>query len=143
MKTFIFTLAVFISTAFESVRAASPEEEANFLTAVRQAFDKQDTNALFTLTCWDRVPDRFIKSAKNLNMREIAWEISDLTLVNPDPNTHRQGLKGNDGVTYLPNLPVIKLLKIVFVKDGRFQPETRPVGEKDGKLYLLENAPVE
>jgi hypothetical protein len=143
MKTFIFAVAVLISIPLQSVRGASPEVEANFLTAVRQAFDKQDTNALFALICWDRVPDKIIKRSKKQRMREITLKVSEMTLITPDPNEHRQGYKDKEGIVYLPNLPEIKQLKIVFVTDGRFQSSIYSVGEKNGKLYLLVPAPVE
>ena len=143
MKTLVRAVAILISFALPPVFGAAAEEEASFLIAVKQAFAKHDTNALFTLTCWDRVPDRFIESAKNASMKQITREVSDITLVNPDSTEHRVALKGADGFAYLPNLPVTKKLKIVFILDGHLQSQFRPVGEKNGKLYLLQNAPVE
>jgi hypothetical protein len=143
MKTLICAIGVLISIPLQAILGAEPEEEVIFLTAAKQAFDNQDTNALFALICWDRVPDKFIKSARNASMREINNKVSDMFLVNSDPNAHRVKLKDVDGVEYLPNLPVIKNLKIVFEINGSFQTVNHPVGEKDGKLYLLENAPVE
>jgi hypothetical protein len=143
MRILICAVAVLVSFPLQCVLGVSPEEETNFLTAVRQAYDQQDTNALFTLICWDRVPDKFVQRAKSVSLREITRKVSDMTLVNFPQDRHVVPLKDTNGVAYLPNLPVIKELKIIFVVDGHTQSGSHPVGEKDGKLYLLENAPVE
>jgi hypothetical protein len=130
-----------IGLQLQAVQAASPEEEARFVAAARQAFAKHDADALATLTCWDRVPDKFKADGKKQYVRDVALTVSDITLTNPDPDYPDLVWKDTDGVSYRSNLSVIKQLKITF-KTGEFGDGRYPVGEKDGKLYLLEPAPV-
>ncbi len=143
MKTLVLSLASILILQFQPALAASPEEEARFLAAVRQGFDKQDTNALIALTCWDRVPDKLVEGGKKQLVRDIStMKVSDIKLIDPDPQFPDLEWKDKDGVAYRSNLPVIKQIKITFAPGGRFKGGTFPVGEKDGKLYLLEPAPV-
>ena len=141
MKTFIIALAVFIILPFQSLRAATPEEQARFLTAVRQAYDKQDTNAIFALVCWDGVSDKNTDGLKKMFVREVAEEVSAMTLVDPDPNVSLDW-KDKDGIAYHSNLPVIKRLSIFFAPGGDIRSDMTPVGEKDGKLFLLGPIPI-
>jgi hypothetical protein len=139
---FILCLNLFAITSLVcDTKAASPAEEARFVAAVRAAFEKHDADALVALTCWDRVPDKLKADGKKQYARDVAQTVSDITLTNPDPNYPDLVWKGSDGVSYRSNLPVVKQLKITF-KTGEFGDGRYPVGEKDGKLYLLEPAPV-
>jgi hypothetical protein len=140
----ILTLALTTVLAFQlhSALAASPEEETRFLSAAKQAFAKHDADALMALTCWDRVPDKFKDSGKKQYARDVAMEATDISLVAPDPKFPDMVWKDSDGVSYRSNLSVVKQIKITFAKGSRFKDGTYPVGEKDGKLYLLEPAPV-
>jgi hypothetical protein len=143
MKTLILALTSALVFQLQSAVAASPEEEARFLAAVRQGFDKQDTNALFALTCWDRVPEKSIEYGKAQLVRDITtMKVSDMKLIDADPKFPDREWKDKDGVAYRSNLPVIKQLKITFVPGGRFKQGVIPVGDKDGILYMLEPAPV-
>ena len=63
MKILFFAIAVLVSP-LQSVWAASAEEEARFLAAVKTAFEKHDANALVALSCWDRVPEKLKKSTQ-------------------------------------------------------------------------------
>ena len=162
MKPLFLAMAVVFSLPVLPVRAASPEEEARFINAARNAFDKHDANALVTMTCWDRVPDKLKNSGKQQYMGGVTAPVADIKLINPDPK--HANLEWNEdkdprfaelgiewkeaGVTYRLNLPVVKQLKITFAPQ-KFSDGTSltidcayPVGEKDGKLYLLEPAPV-
>lgn len=94
------------------------------------------------LTCWDRVPDKFKDSGKKQYVRDVAQTVTDIALTTPDPKFPDLAWKDTDGVSYRSNLPVVKQLKIAFAPGGRFKDGTYPVGEKDGKLCLLEPAPV-
>lgn len=103
------------------------------------------------LTCWDRVPDKFKDSSRKQYARDVAQTASNITLANPDPNEPDLAWKDTDGVSYRSNLSVIKQLKITFASDAKIETKigsidvsdaTYPVGEKNGKLYLLEPAPV-
>ena len=141
MKTFILVLAVVFSLPVLSVRAASQEEEARFLNAAKNAFAKHEADALVSITCWDRVPDKLKDSGKQQYVRDVAQTTTDIKLINPDPNFPDLEWNDNAGVAYRSNLPVVKQLKITFTT-GKFRDGMYPVGEKDGKLYLLEPAPV-
>ena len=142
MKTFIIALAVFIILPFQSVRAATPEEQARFLTAVRQAFDKQDTNAIFTFVCWEGVAVKDTDGLKKMLVSEITeMKVSDMTLVDPDPKVP-DVWKDEDGIAYHLNLPVTKRLRVIFAPGGHFGSDMAPVGEEDGKLYLLGPIPI-
>jgi hypothetical protein len=120
--------------------AVSPAEEARFLAAAKKAFADRDAAALASLTCWDRVPDKLRQSGKQHYERDVAQSATDITLTEPDPAFPDLDWTEN-GVTYHSNLPVIKQLKIIFAKGSRFGTGVYPVGEKDGKLVLLEPAP--
>jgi hypothetical protein len=141
MKTLILALTSVLVLQLQSVFAASPEEEARFVAAAKQAFAKHDADALAALTCWDRVPDKLKASGKKQYAGDVAQTAGDITLTNPDPDYPDLVWKDTDGVSYRSNLSVIKQLKIIF-KTGDFGDGRYPVGEKDGKLYLLEPAPV-
>jgi len=123
------------------VRVASQEEESIFLNAAKTAFAKHDANALIAITCWDRVPDKLKDSGKQQYTRDVAQAATNITLINPDPQFPDIEWEDDAGIAYRSNLPVVKQLKITFAA-GEFSDATYPVGEKDGKLYLLEPAPV-
>jgi hypothetical protein len=141
MRIFILTLALF-TLPFHSAWAASQQEEANFLAAATTAFEKHDADALSILTCWDRVPAKLKDSSKKNYVRDAALTMTGIALTAPDPQAPDLEWKDKDGVAYRSNLPVVKHLKITFAPGGRFKDVTYPVGEKEGKLYLLEPAPV-
>ena len=141
MKTLILAIASLLLLQSQAVRATSPEEEAQFVAAAKQAFAKHDASALAALTCWDRVPDKLKASGRDQYTRDAAQTVSDITLTNPDPDYPDLAWKDKDGISYRSNLPVLKQLKITF-KTGDFSDGRYPVGEKDGKLYLLEPAPI-
>jgi hypothetical protein len=142
MKTLLLALTTILVLRLQLVRAASPDEEARFVAAAKQAFQKHDADALMTLTCWDRVPDKFKDSGKQQYARDVAQTATDIKLTNPDPDEPDLVWKDTDGVSYRSNLSVVKQLKIAFGSGTQFGDGTYPVGEKDGKLYLLEPAPV-
>jgi len=151
MKTLIFVLSTILVFRLQPVLAASPDEQARFIAATKQAFDKHDADALVTLTCWDRVPDKFKESGKKQYARDVAQTAADVALTDPDPKYPDLEWKDKDGVLYHSNLPVVRQLKITFssgtkidtkVGNVKVRDAVYPVGEKDGKLYLLEPAPV-
>ncbi len=134
----IIILAVFTSVA---AVAATLSKEAQFVAAARKAFETHDAAALVALSCWDRVPDRLKESGKQLYARDVANAVTDIKLIDPDPNF--PDLDWTEaGVTYHSNLAVTKQLKITFAAGSMFRDATYPVGERDGKLFLLEPAPV-
>ncbi len=127
---------------YGSPAEASAAEEARFLAAAKAAFEKHDADALAALTCWDRVPAKLKESGKKQYARDVAQTVTHMTLTKPDPRFPDLEWKDTDGVAYRSNLQVIKQLKITLAPGGLFKDGTYPVGEKDGKLHLLEPAPV-
>jgi hypothetical protein len=141
MKTLILALAAMLVLQLQPVLAVSPDEEARFVAAAKQAFEKHDADALMALTFWDRVPDKFKDRGKKQYARDAKQGATDITLTNPDPDYPDLVWKDTDGDSYRSNLPVIKQLKITF-KTGELSVGRYPVGEKDGKLFLLKPAPI-
>jgi hypothetical protein len=125
------------TTGASDVQAAAGEQ-SRFLAAAEQAFEKKDVEALLALVCWDRVPDKFKESRKKQFTRDVSDATDDIALTDPDPNYPDHEWKDKDGVSYRANLPIVKQLKI----KTRIGNAIYPVGEKDGKLYLLAPAPV-
>ena len=142
MRTFLLALGICLFLPLQPVRAASKEEEGRFLAAAKAAFEKHDADALMAITCWDRVPDKLKGSGKEYYVRDVAKTVMDISLKSPDPKFPDLEWRESDGVAYRSNLPVVKHLKITFARGQTFKDATYFVGEKDGKLYLLEPAPV-
>jgi hypothetical protein len=139
---FIFAASLLVGCSHHGASApATPEEQARFLTAVRQAYDKHDTNDIFTLVCWDGVSDKDTDGLKKMLVREVAEKVSEMTLIDPDPKISDEW-KDKDGIGYHSNLPVIKRLSIYFAPGGDIRSDLTPVGEKDGKLFLVGPIPI-
>lgn len=137
--------------AFNDHPPAWPEEEARFVAAARRAFENHDADALMALTCWDRAPDKVKVSGKTRYARDVAQTATDIVLISPDPMYPDHEWKDKDGVSYRSNLPVVKQLKITFSSGTTIETQIGavsvshahyPVGEKEGKLFLLAPAPV-
>ena len=143
MKTLILAVTSVLTFHLQSALAVSPEEEARFLAAVRQGFEKQDPNAIFTLTCWDRMSDKNLKGSKDDLVKYITtMKVSDIKLLEPSSKFSGWFCIIPDGTEYRYNLPVIKQVTITFAPGGSVTSEDFPVGEKGGKLYLVEPAPT-
>ena len=142
MKRCFFALLIVLSISFQSAPAATQDEEVRFATAARKVLDTHDADALAALTCWDRVPDKLKENGKKQYARDAARAVIDVRLTNPDPKFPDLVWKDKDGTAYRSNLAVTKQLNITFASGGLFKEVTYPIGEKDGKLYLLEPAPV-
>lgn len=151
MKAYLLALAVLLSLLTESVWAASQEEETRFLAAAKAAFEKHDADALMAITCLDRVPDKLKESGKKQYVRDAAQTVADIKLTPPDAKFPDVEWKDSTGVTNRSNLPVTKHLKITFapgatidskIGNVKVKNAVYPVGEKDGKLFLLQPAPV-
>ena len=142
IKTITLTIALFTALVLRS-NAASPESEAQFIANAKAAFDTKDSGQLLKLMCWDGVaPEE--KNKINLPMSVLVKRpVKQIELVAPpDPQKLEYT---RDGVTYRPNLVVIKLLMVTFKSDKTADvstPITFPVGEKDGKLFIATAAPV-
>ena len=117
----------------------------------KTAFAKHDAKALATLTCWDRVPEKLKESGQQHYARDVALTATEVALTAPDPKSPDLEWKDESGTAYRSNLPVTKHLKITFAPGSTIQLKrgpvkvkdaVYPVGEKSGKLYLLQPAPV-
>ena len=131
--------------------AASPEEEARFVAAVRQAFEKHEADALVALACWDGVPDERKDHCRKQYAKEVALTATGVVLSAPDSRCPDRDWVDKAGVVYRANLPVIKHLRITFAPGSTIEVKlgttkvgdvTYPVGEKAGKLFLVQSAPV-
>jgi hypothetical protein len=151
LKTILMALTACLSLSILPAQAASPAAEARFLAAAKAAFQKHDAAALTALVCWDRVPENLQVSGKERLAREVALTATDLVLIAPDPQLPDLEWKDATGTAFRANLPVTRHLKITFapgsvvqLKRGpvKVKDTSYPVGEKDGKLFLLEPAPV-
>jgi hypothetical protein len=126
--------------------AAAADEQAQFLAAVRKAFETSDAPGLDALTCWDRVPERQKQNLRTTYASLVADKgaLYDFALVDPDPKLAAQD-RTEEGVTYRFNLPITKELEL---KGRRLTDKTLlfvltfGVGTKEGKLFLVALAPV-
>ena len=84
MKTLILALIAILILRLQPVLAASPDEEARFVAAAKQAFEKHDADALVLLTCWDHVPDRIKQAGKQQYARAVMATNVVITLASPD-----------------------------------------------------------
>jgi|GEM_PF-1657475 len=142
MKILIFSVVSTLILQLQPVLAATPDEEVRFVAAAKQAFQKHDADGLMAITCWDRVPDQLKESARQIYARDAKQDVTDIKLTKPDTKKPDLMWKDKDGISYRSNLAVVKQLVITFAPGGHFKDGTYPVGEKKGKLYLLEPAPV-
>ena len=79
---------------------SAPEEEARFVAAARQVFEKHDADGLMALTCWDRVPEKFKASGKKQYARDVAQTATDITVTEPGPKYPDLEWKDKDRVSY-------------------------------------------
>ena len=128
-----------VAFTFYSAFSATPEEENAFVAAVRKAFATHDADALVALTCWDRVPAKQ-KQITAARYGELVKGAVDISLIDPDPHFSDRGWT-EDGVTYHANLSVSKRLQMVSPTDTSFKIRLS-VGEKDGKLFIVGQAPA-
>ena len=137
MKRISFCIALVMFTGV--ALAASPQEEARFLKAIREAFTKKDGRAVVTLTCFDSVDAAIAKSEKAYCSRNFpfplsSYPISAVEYETPDPAPSATGTL--EGKPFKWNLTVVKKVKIVYDTNGGKSTQTLPVGEKDGKLFI-------
>ena len=124
--------------------AATPEEEAKFVDAVKKAFDERKPAGLSKLTCWDGISDDARKKDEE-TYKLLVDEQKDVTftfkLVEADL-TERKG----HHVPPRPNLKIVKQLDLTMI-DVRDNKTILgiigfAVGEKEGKLLLVKEAPA-
>lgn len=117
---------------------ATPEEETRFLDAVRTAFSKKDKDALNSLSCWDGVTEKFKALATKDPEYLFAHPVRLIEYRPVEPDDSKEFPR--DGVTYAPNLKIIKRLQIEFQDDPKMK-AYKLVGEKDGRLMFVNLAP--
>ena len=128
--------------------AATPEEETRFVDVAKKAFDEKKTADLSKLTCWDGVSEQAQK--KQEETFKLLIEEKDVTfsfkLVDADPKAVAEKDQKADGAPTRPNLKIVKQLDVTLI-DPRDNKRILgiigfAVGEKDGKLLLVREAPV-
>jgi hypothetical protein len=91
MKILILAITSILVFQLQTIRAASPEEEARFVAAAKLAFEKHDTDALVALTCWDQVPNKLKADGQQQYAGIINYAktiagppVTDIKLLDPD-----------------------------------------------------------
>ena len=122
---------------------ASPQEEDTFLTVVREAYVTKNKEAIIALICWDRVTEKHRAIVPKALDYSLSRTIKSMEYRPVDSTESHSYTK--DGITYGPNLPVMKRIEIVY-EDAPGQAKLTSslyVGEKDGKLMIVNLAPVQ
>lgn len=119
--------------------AATPEEEARFLDALRSALTTKNQAELVALSCWDDVPADIKQMAIDGMVGVIADPIKSIQYqaLGDAPITSRT----LNGVVYISNLPITKQVKIEYDLKVGGSSATISVGEKDGKLMIVNLVP--
>src|SRR5438876_4295321 len=113
MKTLLLPIILFAAFASCAAVAATPKEEARFVTAVRKAFEDRDASGLDKLTCWERVPEKSKKNTQAGYAGIVAERdcIFDFKMVDPERGfVDRDRME--EGVAYRANLPVTRQLNV-------------------------------
>ena len=149
IKSALALLALLLSLAATvAATAATPEEEAKFVDAAKKAFDEKKPADLSKLTCWDGVSEQAQK--KDEETFKLLMEEKDVTfsfkLVDADPKAVAEKEQKADGAPTRPNLKIVKQLDLTMI-DPRDHKRILgiigfAVGEKDGKLLLVREAPA-
>ena len=138
-KSLVITAGLILATLSH---AATPGDEARFLTAVRDAYIKKDKDAVIALTCWDNVTEKH-RSRAPIALEKYAFSrlLKSAEYVFLDPAEDMNLTK--DGVTYSPNLVIIKKIQLVYedFPDGGQMKSSLFIGEKSGKLMIVNLAP--
>ncbi len=109
------------------------------MNAIRDAYSKKDKEAIIASTCWDRVTEQH---------KKLAPKAIDYAMSNPIKSVQYRALDPSevytytkDGITYGPNLPIVKQIEIEYaVAPGKLTSELF-LGEKEGKLMIVNLAP--
>jgi hypothetical protein len=105
----------------EAARAASPSEEARFVTEVKRVTQKKDLPGLLATVCWDQVDAKTRKMVEGHLKDVLKTTVKDVALEDyPD-------------FPFKANLKVVKKLKFVASDN---ESSSVPVGEKAGKLMI-------
>jgi hypothetical protein len=145
--TLLLLLAATVAVTV-AVTAATPEEEARFVDAARKAFAEKKPGDLSKLTCWDGVlePDQ----KKQEETFKLLMEEKDVTfslkLVDAEEKAVAEKERKAEGAPTRPNLKIVKQLDVTLI-DPRDPKRILgiigfAVGEKDGKLLLVREAPA-
>lgn len=130
-----------------SAFAASANEEARVIANVKKAFETKQAQPILDLYYWKGVSkkDRAKVSKSITLMVNSKGQITSIQFIGPKPNGLTEIVRA--GVTYRINLPITKRLEIKFKPkgDANFKNTSTSrfnVGEKNGKLYFVQLAPV-
>jgi hypothetical protein len=134
------TLVLLLLVAPLAARAATPEEEAGFVDAVKKAFDEKKPGELSRVTCWDGVAEQARKKQEEVykalvEEKDVSFGVK---LVEADLKSFDKRQKAQ-GMALRQNLKIVKQLDLRLI-DRRDKKTLSiigfPVGEKDGKLLL-------
>lgn len=117
--------------------AASPQEEARLLAAVKKAFETKNAKELLSLYYWSGVTPG--DKQKIEESTSLLLEFQDRVLkVKFSPAAENANRTFDiEGKKYGPNLVVTQQIEVVHSENPRdSSSSTLPVAEKDGKLYL-------
>lgn len=143
MKRIVFILVSLVSLLFADLSVASASEEIRVIASVKKAFETKQIQPIMDLYYWEGVSKKSrAKVAENI-LLELSSKpaIRSIQFIEPKPNELTEFVHA--GVTYRANLPIIKRLEIIFEPRGAERLSTQfSVGEKNGKLYFAQLAPV-
>lgn len=130
--------------------AATPEEETKFVDAAKKAFDEKKPADLSKLTCWDGVSEQARKKDEEtfkllMEEKDVTFSIKLVDAEAKDLAKKAAEDRKEDGVPTRPNLKIVKQLDLTMI-DPRDKKRILgiigfAVGEKDGKLLLVREAP--
>lgn len=134
MRTFVI-LAILLGILV-SATAAPVQEETRFIDAINDAFFRKDPTALIALTCFDGVTYEDKELDNKSSEYWVTQKVKSVVLKRSN-NTQDKLTQTRDGITYVPNLQVSHELVVTLEGNKTFGTLTMPVGEKDGKFYLI------
>ena len=147
MKRIVF--ACLILGLIENAALGDQKGDAAFVDKVRTAFMNHSCESLVGLSLWTGVSEEDKKQAIKKYESEVALHMTKIEFKDAEQSRWRNWKQGEVEYTY--NLPVTKQV-VVHVEKGskiklRFgevpiKDVTMPVGEKDGKWYLLKSVKV-
>jgi hypothetical protein len=126
--------------AAQTTQPSTPDELA---AAVKRAFETRAVDALLGLFYWEGVDEPTRASLERVLGKDVqaGYGVAAVTIRDPDPDDITRYTLG--GVTYEPNLPVVKELEVRFEPNpaGATSDELK-VGTSNGVYYLVTATPV-
>lgn len=135
--------AVVVAVLADATQATQPSTPDELAAAVENAFETRDVTALLGLFYSEGVDEPTWASLARVLGRDVeaGYGVAAVVVRDPDPDDINRYTLG--GVTYEPNLPVVKELEVRFEPnpDGATS-DTLKVGTSNGVYYLVTATPV-